>query len=42
MATIRADNPASRRIFEKVGFVRAGDLSNPPFERYVLAEGTIE
>jgi len=38
-ATIHTENPASRRIFEKVGFVRADALSNSPFERYVLPKG---
>ena len=39
-ATIHDANPASLRIFESVGFVRADTLSKSPFERYVLREGT--
>jgi L-amino acid N-acyltransferase YncA len=39
VATIHEQNPASRRIFEKIGFRRVGALSKPPFERYVLHEG---
>jgi UDP-2,4-diacetamido-2,4,6-trideoxy-beta-L-altropyranose hydrolase len=42
IATIHCDNPASRRIFEKIGFVQTDALSKLPFERYVLAEGTAE
>jgi UDP-2,4-diacetamido-2,4,6-trideoxy-beta-L-altropyranose hydrolase len=38
-ATIHRDNPASRRVFEKLGFARDGARSAPVFERYVLAEG---
>jgi RimJ/RimL family protein N-acetyltransferase len=40
-ATIHHDNPPSRRIFEKLGFVRSGALSNPQFEGYVLIEGQV-
>ena len=39
LATIHRSNAASRRIFEKVGFVHNDDLSQPPFERYVRREG---
>jgi UDP-2,4-diacetamido-2,4,6-trideoxy-beta-L-altropyranose hydrolase len=42
VATIHRDNPASCRIFEKLGFVRSGALSNPAFERYVFAEESIQ
>lgn len=37
IATIHRDNVASRRIFEKLGFVRTGNLSNSAFDRYVRA-----
>jgi L-amino acid N-acyltransferase YncA len=42
LATIHRDNAASRNIFGKLGFTRAGALSNSGFERYELAEGTVE
>jgi UDP-2,4-diacetamido-2,4,6-trideoxy-beta-L-altropyranose hydrolase len=42
VATIHRGNAASQRIFEQAGFVRSGGLSNPDFDRYVLAEGTVE
>jgi UDP-2,4-diacetamido-2,4,6-trideoxy-beta-L-altropyranose hydrolase len=41
-AMIHRDNRASRRIFEKMGFVPAEVLSNPPFERYVLPGGVTQ
>ena len=40
-ATIHRDNLASRRIFERIGFVSTGALSNSSFERYELAEGSL-
>jgi UDP-2,4-diacetamido-2,4,6-trideoxy-beta-L-altropyranose hydrolase len=42
LATIHPGNPASRRIFEKLGFARSGALSNSAFERYELPQGTVE
>ena len=42
IATIHRKNPASRSIFERLGFVRAEGLSNSGFERYVLPGGTAE
>jgi len=42
LATIHRDNPASRRIFEKLGFVCTGALSNSAFDRYVLRGGSAE
>jgi UDP-2,4-diacetamido-2,4,6-trideoxy-beta-L-altropyranose hydrolase len=41
-ATIHRANAASRRIFEKLGFVRDCPLGDAGFERYVRAEGAGE
>ena len=41
-ATIHCGNAASRKIFEGLGFVPAGALSNSDFERYALDGGTGE
>jgi len=42
LATVHPENPPSRAIFQKLGFVRSGALLNSGFERYELAEGTVE
>jgi UDP-2,4-diacetamido-2,4,6-trideoxy-beta-L-altropyranose hydrolase len=42
VATVHRENSASRKIFEKLGFVRTDSLSDSPFDRYVLAEGSAQ